>query len=117
MLLAEEDNSQERTKWQERALAYYGECEKVKIPTLFDVENGSAATAPKFKDLDMHAIAFLKRAPKKTRGVDYSASYLLIDPSIEHQITMNVFRPNLKDFPTLDERGVYIYLPLTIKQI
>jgi hypothetical protein len=104
--------------WRERAVKYYDECSKAKpkLITLYDIEEGSLV--PKFKDFQLFAICFPKRAPAKTRNVDHSASFLIIvslntnlkDPTIDHQITLNAFRANILDFPNLDPRGKFSIL-------
>jgi hypothetical protein len=97
--------------WRERAVRYYDECSKInpKLHTLYDVEHESPEI-PKFKDFQLFAICFPNRPPKKTRKVDYSASFFIIDPTINYQITLNAFRANILDFPDLDARGAFTYI-------
>jgi hypothetical protein len=92
--------------WKANRDKYNDECSKIKpkLITLHDIEEGSQI--PKFKDFQLFAICFPKRAPTKTRNVDYSASFLLIDPTIDHEIPLNAFRKNINDFPVLDPRGI-----------
>jgi hypothetical protein len=44
--------------------------------------------------------------------LDYSASYTITDPgcqNVDNGIVLNVFRPNLSDFPPIEQVGDLIY--------
>lgn len=105
-MLVQEEEEERPGSWGARALKYYEICKGKGLPALYDFDQLDVSKRPEFPIL---SICFPKRLPTKTRGIDYSASYLLCDPSIQHNITLNVFRAKLTDFPNIDPSGWPIF--------
>ncbi|KAJ3222493.1 hypothetical protein HK099_002247 [Clydaea vesicula] len=94
------------------ALEYYNLCKaQNNFNCLFDLQS----VKTKF-DVQILAVAIEKKRPQKTKGTDYSASYLILDPTIADPLTLNVFKPNLKAFPTLNAKGNLISCKINIKE-
>lgn len=68
-------------RWKDRAITFYEHASKIqpKLATLYDLKECSL---PKYTDHQVFALCFPKKEAQKTRSVDYSASYLLLDPTV-----------------------------------
>ena len=59
--------------------------------------------------VSVYGLVLTCKLPRKTRGTDYSMTLFLSDGSITGDVSVNIFRPNLSEFPPLtptDEGGV-----------
>lgn len=66
-------------------------------------------------NLVFYGILQTKKAPSKTRNIDYSASYMFLDPTITTPCHLLYFNSDLEMFPKIDPNGSVVVFNANIR--